>query len=320
MMKYRSVRSIIGCVCVALLAFSFVMASETAKSAESIKIPLHNWTSQLVGAEIVGRILQEGGSEVEYVPADSGAVYEAMCEGDVDLVHEVWQGAFGVAFEKQVAKGCVIDAATHDAKTREEWWYPSYVEEVCPGLPDWEALNDCAELFATSETAPKGRYLGGPAEWLKGDDERVLGLGMNFHVINAGSADAIWAELAIAFEKKQPIVHFNWTPNFIEALYDGKFIEFPEYWDGCKDDPSGGLNAELTHDCGNPKGGYLKIGVWKGFPERDPGAYAVIQKMNFSNLDVAVMSKLVDVDKMEVQDAATKWMDDNDAKWRAWLN
>ena len=103
MMKYRSVRSIIGCVCVALLAFSFVMASETAKSAESIKIPLHNWTSQLVGAEIVGRILQEGGSEVEYVPADSGAVYEAMCEGDVDLVHEVWQGAFGVAFEKQVA-------------------------------------------------------------------------------------------------------------------------------------------------------------------------------------------------------------------------
>jgi ABC-type proline/glycine betaine transport system substrate-binding protein len=32
------------------------------------------------------------------------------------------------------------------------------------------------------------------------------------------------------------------------------------------------------------------------------------------------MSKLVDVDKMEVQDAATKWMDDNDAKWRAWLN
>ena len=55
-------------------------------------------------------------------------------------------------------------------------------------------------------------------------------------------------------------------------------------------------------------------------PARDPGAYAVIQKINFSNLDVAVMSKLVDVDKMEVQDAATKWMDDNDAKWRAWLN
>lgn len=302
----------------ALVGFGMVAAG-TASAADPIRIPLHNWSSQLVGAEIVGRILQEGGHEVEYLPADSGAVYEAMCEGDVDLVHEVWQGAFGVAFEKQVAEGCVIDAATHDAKTREEWWYPAYVEEACPGLPDWEALNACAELFATAETGSKGRYLGGPAEWLKGDDERVKGLGMNFEVINAGSADALWAELAIASEKKQPIVLFNWTPNFVEAMYEGKFVEFPAYDDRCKTDASWGPNPETTHDCGNPTGGYLKIGVWSEFPDNNPEAYAIVQNINFSNLDVAVMSKLVDVDKMEVEDAAAKWMEDNDAKWRAWL-
>ena len=313
----QKIFSLIGA---AALGLTLSYGIGTASAADSIKIPLHNWTSQLVGAEIVGRIIQESGSEVEYVPADSGAVYEAMCEGDIDLVHEVWQGAFGVAFEKQVNAGCVIDAATHDAKTREEWWYPSYVEEVCPGLPDWKALNNCAEKFATAETKPKGRFLGGPAEWLKGDDERVHGLGMDFEVINAGSADAIWAELTIASEKKIPIVLFNWTPNFIEALYDGKFVEFPEYFDGCREDPAGGINPETTHDCGNPKDGYLKIGVWEGLPEKNPGAYAVIQRINFTNLDIAVMSKLVDVDKMEVQDAATKWMADNDAKWRAWLN
>jgi glycine betaine/proline transport system substrate-binding protein len=297
-----------------------MLTAATANAGEAIRIPLHNWTSQLVGAEIVGRILQHGGAEVEYVPADSGAVYEAMCEGDIDVVHEVWQGAFGVAFEKQVAKGCVIDAATHDAKTREEWWYPAYVENVCPGLPDWKALDACAELFSTSETAPKGRFLGGPAEWLKGDDERVAGLGMDFVVINAGSADALWAELAIAKEKNKPIVLFNWTPNFIEALYDGKFVEFPEYFEGCREDATLGVNPETTHDCGNPKGGYLKIGVWEGLPEKNPRVYAILQKINFSNLDVAVMSKLVDVDKMEVEDAATKWMADNDAKWKSWVH
>ena len=307
--------------CAGFLVSLAMSSMDTANAADPIRIPLHNWTSQLVGAEIVGRILQAGGSEVEYVPADSGAVYEAMCEGDVDLVHEVWEGAFGVAFEKQVDKGCVIDAATHDAKTREEWWYPAYVEEVCPGLPDWSALNDCAELFATAETQPKGRFLGGPAEWLKGDDERVEGLAMDFMVINAGSADALWAELAIAKEKNVPIVLFNWTPNFIEAMYDGKFVEFPPIDDEglCRTDPSWGINPNLTHDCGNPVGGYLKIGVWEGFPAKNPGAYAITQKINFSNLDVAVMSKLVDVDKMEVEDAATKWMSDNEAKWKAWV-
>ena len=303
----------------ALAAVLGLIASGAASAADPVRIPLHNWSSQLVGAEIVGRILEADGHEVEYIPADSGAVYEAMCEGDVDLVHEVWQGAFGVAFEKQVGMGCVIDAATHDAKTREEWWYPAYVEKQCPGLPDWEALNACAGLFATAETGGKGRYLGGPAEWLKGDDDRVRGLAMNFQVINAGSADAIWAELAIAHEKKLPIVHFNWTPNFIEAMYEGKFIEFPEYDDRCKTDASWGPNPETTHDCGNPKDGYLKIGVWEGFPQANPQAYEVVRKINFTNLDIAVMAKLVDVDKMEVADAASRWMEDND-KWRAWLN
>jgi glycine betaine/proline transport system substrate-binding protein len=277
----------------------FAWTPAQADSGDPIKIPIHNWSSQIVGANIVGKILTEAGYEAEYIPADSQVVYTSMCEGDIDLVHEVWQGAFGVAFEKVVDEGCVIDAATHDAKTREEWWYPSYVEEACPGLPDWKALNDCAEKFTTPETSPKGRFLAGPVDWLKHDHERVEGLEMNFEVVNAGSAAALWAELDSASKRKQPIVLFNWTPNFIEAIYDGKFIEFPAY-DAAKD-------------------GYLKTGVWKGVPEKWPGAYKILQQVNFSNLDIAVMAKLADVDGMEPEEAADKWLADNEAKWRGWL-
>ncbi len=112
---------------------------------------------------------------------------------------------------------------------------------------------------------------------------------------------------------------FNWTPNFIEAIYDGKFIEFPPFEEACRTDPSWGINKELTHDCGNPSGGYLKIGVWKGFPDKWPGAYEVLQKINFTNLDVAVQAKLVDVDKMEEEDAAKKWLADNEDRWKTWI-
>ena len=90
-----------------------------------VKIPIHNWSSQIVGAHIVGKILNQAGFKTEFISSDSQVVYTSMCEGDIHLVHEVWQGAFGVAFEKVVKEGCVIDAATHDAKTREEWWYPN---------------------------------------------------------------------------------------------------------------------------------------------------------------------------------------------------
>ena len=138
-------------------------------SSDPIKLPIHNWSSQIAGVYAVGAMFESMGNSVEYISADSTLVYTSMCEGDMDLVHEVWQGAFGPAFEPRVEEGCVIDAATHDAKTREEWWYPSYVEDVCPGLPDWEALNDCAELFTTPDSGGKGRFLGGPVDWLKGD-------------------------------------------------------------------------------------------------------------------------------------------------------
>ena len=42
--------------------------------------------------------------------------------------------------------------------------------------------------------------------------------------------------------------------------------------------------------------------------------------MSFSNLDIAVMAKLVDVDKMEAEAAAAKWMKDNEKKWKPWVN
>jgi len=287
-------------------------------STDPIKLPIHNWSSQIAGVYAVGAILESTGNTVEYISADSSAVYTAMCEGDMDLVHEVWQGAFGTAFEPRVEEGCVIDAATHDAKTREEWWYPSYVEDVCPGLPDWEALNDCAELFATPDSGDKGRFLGGPVDWLKGDQERVDGLGMDFIVENAGTAGALWAALEAASANNDPIVLFNWTPNFIEAMYDGAFIEFPEFADECRTDASWGLNPETTHDCGNPKDGYLKLGVNVEFPDKWPNAYAAVQQMNLTNLDVAQLAMYVDIDGMEPEDAAAKWLADNCARWTGW--
>ena len=105
----------------------------SAHAADPVKIPIHNWSSQIVGAQIVGKILNEAGFETEFISSDSQVVYTSMCEGDIHLVHEVWQGAFGVAFEKVVNEGCVIDAATHDAKTREEWWVSEVRRGAVPG-------------------------------------------------------------------------------------------------------------------------------------------------------------------------------------------
>ncbi|MEC8920177.1 MAG: glycine betaine ABC transporter substrate-binding protein, partial [Actinomycetota bacterium] len=64
-----------------------------ADSSDPIKLPIHNWSSQIAGVYAVGAILESTGNSVEYISADSTLVYTSMCEGDMDLVHEVWEGA-----------------------------------------------------------------------------------------------------------------------------------------------------------------------------------------------------------------------------------
>lgn len=288
-------------------------------SSDPIVIPTHNWSSQIVMSHALGQIYEEMGLNVEYVSTDSQAVYEAIRLGDAALEVEVWEGAFGVAFNEALAKGGIEDVGDHPAVTREDWWYPIWTKEACPGLPNWEALNECAAVFATPETGDKGRFLGGPVDWLKHDAERVEGLGMDFAVVNAGSAAALWAEVAAAEKTNKPIVLFNWTPNFVEAAWPGEFVEFPEYFEGCKDDPSLGPNPDATYDCGNPADGYLKKAAWDGMQEKWPSAYAVLQKMEFTNPQIAEMARLVDVDEMEPEDAATAWLEANEEVWKPWL-
>lgn len=296
------------------------LAVFAADSSDPIVIPLHNWSSQIVMSHITGNIFEEMGYNVEYVSTDSQAVYEAIRLGDVTLEMEVWEGAFGPAFEAAMEKGGIVDAGDHPAITREDWWYPAYVEEICPGLPDWEALNDCAAIFATPETGDKGRFLGGPVDWLKHDQERVDALGLDFVVVNAGSAAALWAEIGAAEEDRTPIVVFNWTPNFAEAVWEGEFVEFPEHVEGCATDPAVGPNPDALYDCGNPADGYMKKAAWDGMEEKWPTAYNILTNISFNNAQIAEMAKLVDIDGYEPEDAAALWLEENPDVWTPWLD
>lgn len=308
--------------CASVLAVLAVSGSAAfaADSSDPIIIPIHNWSSQIVMSHVVGRMFEDIGDHVEYVTTDSQAVYESIRTGDVTLETEVWEGAFGKSFRAAQEKGGIEDVATQAAVTREDWWYPLWTKEACPGLPDWKALNDCAAVFATPETGTQGRFLAGPADWLKHDQERVDALGLNFKVINAGSAAALWAEIAAAEKDKKPIILFNWTPNFAEAVWPGEFVNFPEWVDGCDVDPAVGPNPDAAFDCGNPANGYMKIAAWDGMKDKWPAAYGLLKQVSFTNAQIAEMAKLVDVDEMEPEEAATAWMESNESVWKPWVD
>jgi glycine betaine/proline transport system substrate-binding protein len=267
----------------------------------------------VVMAYVIGGIFESMGNNVEYVPADSNGVYESIRLGDVTISHEVWESAFGESFYTAMEKGGLIDAGTHEAITLEEMGVPTWVidQNLCPGLPNWEALKNCKEVFTDFDSDGKGRWLEGAQSWhgnLMPERIAALGLGDDYMVKFAGGADALWADLAAAKKEGRGTIIFNWTPNFTDA--EGfTFIEFPEYYDGCRV-VDGGDGA-----CGSPKGWLKKAANYK-FPKTHPAAYTAFSKISFSSKDIGQMAALVDVDGMNHQDAASVWLNDNEDVWK----
>jgi len=310
------IKTIKGLVVAAIIsAFSF--ATYAADSKKPTRIPVHNWSSQIVMAYVIGGIIEDMGGNVEYVPADSQKVYESIRIGDIDISQEVWQSAFGKSFDAARDKGGLLDWGDHVARSLEDMGYPNWVVDkgLCPGLPDWEALKAeaCWKNFVTPDSGGKGRWLEGPQTWhqdLMPQRMTALGLDANWVVKFAGSADALWAELAAAEKEGRGTIIFNWTPNFTDGA-GFTFIDFPPYTDGCR--PVDGGDGK----CGSPDG-YLKKAVNENFPKTHPQAAAIFKKMSFTTGHIGAMADLVDTDKMAHADAAKKWLADNKNVWEPW--
>ena len=294
-----------------MLAFSAGTIS-AADSSSPIVIPTHNWSSQVVMAYVIGGIFKSMGNNVEYVSADTQAVYESIRQGDVTISHEVWQSTFGKSFYAAMAKGGIIDAGNHDTVSLEEVGVPQWVidKDLCPGLPNWEALKNCKDVFATADSGGKGRILDGPQSWhgVEYTDRVEALLGDDWVVKFAGSADALWAELAAAKKEGRGTIVFNWTPNFTDAK-GYAFIEWPEYYLGCRKQDGG------DSKCGSPVGWLKKAANWK-FPKTHPAAYTAFSRMSFTAGHIGGMAALVDIDKMTHADAAEAWLAANEAVWK----
>ena len=308
---YTIKRTIGAIVAGIILAFSAGSIS-AADSSSPIVIPTHNWSSQVVMAYVIGGIFESMGNNVEYVSADTQKVYEAIRQGDVTISHEVWQSTFGKSFYAAMGKGGIIDAGNHDTISLEEVGVPQWVidKNLCPGLPNWEALKNCKDVFATADSGGKGRILDGPQSWHGAEyTDRVEALlGDDYVVKFAGSADALWAEIAAAKKEGRGTIVFNWTPNFTDA--EGyAFIKWPDYYLGCRKQDGG------DSKCGSPVGWLKKAANYK-FPKTHPAAYTAFSRISFTAGQIGAMAALVDIKKMTHADAAKAWLAANENIWK----
>ena len=309
--------SLSGFVLAALLAAA---PAHAADSTDPLKLTLHDWTGQLITTQIMGEVLKKAGVNVEYVQADYLAQFAGLQSGDLHVAMEMWETTGREAMDAATATGKVEVLGPTGMKAREEWWFPAYMKEACPGLPDWQALKSeaCAKAFATAETDPRGRYLGGPVTWGGFDEERIEALGLPFELIHAGTDAALFAELESAYQRKAPIMLWIYAPHWAPAKFAGEWVEFPAYTSECYSDPAWGVNPQKTHDCGKPFGEIWKVG-WSGVKDKWPTAYKAVKAFTLDNDEMGRMITEVDLNGRKVEEVVAAWMAANEPRWSGWI-
>lgn len=202
-------------------------AAELGDVDDPIKLAVNEWTGQHITTRIAGKILEAAGYEVEYVTAGYMNMYGAMADGDIHAAVEIWESNVPDQYGQLLGEGALEELSDLGLEAREGIAYPAHVAELCPGLPDWQALKDCAMQFATADTVPQGRLVDYPADWGTPGADRFNALGLPFKAVPAGSEGALVTEIRAATEKQSPLLITFWQPHFAMSAFDLNWVALP---------------------------------------------------------------------------------------------
>ncbi len=315
----KSLTALRICASATVLSLAAFGAANAADTTKPISIATIDSSDADFIAYVYGGILEKFGYNVEYLRIDYTAMISAVETSDLDVTTSIWDTTTWPAVVSAVNDGTAVNYGSTGVAVQEGWWYPLYMEEICPGLPDYKALNSeaCVAALATAETSPKGRYIDAPADWESDAGTRLEALGLNYEAINSGSIVAMVATVRAAVERKEPVISWGYRPHWFFDDTPGAFVEMPASSDACFDDPSVGPNPDATYDCGYSVGFVWKVAS-TGFSAKSPEAARILHLFQLTTAEVAAATGKIENDGVDIAVVAGEWIDTNEATWRSW--
>ena len=291
--------------------------AEVPESDEPIKVVVNDWTGQHLSAAILTRVLTEMGYNIENVQAGTIPQLAAMAQGELHVQPEFWTNNISDAYTKGLETGDIITVGQLGLMPQEGWIYPPYMEEMCPGLPSYQALYDCAQAFGTADTFPKGRLVTYPADWGTRSRDVVELIGLPFATVPGGSEGAMVAEMKAALAAKQPMLMMFWQPHWMFAVYDLNWVTWNPSEGNCAD--SAQETSQMKENaCGFEQASVDKI-ISGTTATTWPAAVKLIDAFTLTNAEHNYMINEVDENKRSLDEVVQEWMDKNKEKWEGWI-
>lgn len=257
---------------VALIGAS-VAFGRVSDNKGTVNLAYVEWDTEVASTHVVAEVLKEMGYEVKTTPLDNAIMWESVAKGEVDGMVAAWL------------------PSTHQAQYEQ---YKDQVENLGPNLegaklgiavPSYMAVDSIADL---SDEA--GKTITGiePGAGVVAAAENTVATYDNLSDWNVAtsSSGAMTVALGQAIKNKEDIVITGWSPHWMFAKYDLKYL----------DDPEGTMGEAES----------INTMVRQGLADDLPEVYEVLDKFNWTQEDMEEVMLAIN-DGTSAEDAAKDW-------------
>ena len=289
-MKTRTLNHRIRLASLALVAGTGLAAGSLAHAQDqgTVNLAYVEWSSEVASTNVVAAVLEQAGFEVELTSLSAAAMFQALSTGDADAIVAAWLPTTHADYMERVGD-TTEDLGVNLDCTKLGLVVPAYTD--VDSIAD---LNDNADSF-------NGEIIGiDPGAGLMSLTEEVVDtydLGLN---LRSGSGATMTAALASAIQNEEDIVVTSWTPHWMFARFDVKYLEDPENVYG---------GAEQIHTV-----------VRSGLKEEMPEAYAILDAFEWTPDQMGEVMLMNQEDGSDPYENAKKWVEENQDVVEQWLN
>lgn len=266
-----------------LVAVAIYLGARGGGEAGQLTIGLTPWSSTTPSAYVAKLVLEERGYQVRFLEADPGVVFAGLARGDVDLFTDAWLPVLhGNYMDRYGERVELVGTVYSEADLG--WVVPAYVP-----------IDSVAELAGRESEFDidgdgRGEIVGiDPGAGMMEVSPRILeAYGLDGYDLVEGSEFAMVTELGRAIASERWICVLGWSPHWIFAEYDLKYLEEPRgFWQ--KDD--------------------VRIVTRQALAEDAPDAVAVLRDLKISIADMNEMIRAIEMEDQDPERVAREWIE-----------
>lgn len=254
---------------------------------KTVNIGYVNWAEAVAVSNLWKVILEDQGYEVGMKSLDVAPLFVGLAEGDLDIFMDSW---LPITHQSYWAK-------YQDKLDDYGVWYTADAK-IGLVVPQYVEIDSIEELNANKDKF-KGKITGidPGAGIMKATESTIDSYGLNLDLVQSSEA-AMLASLEKAYKNQEWIAVTGWSPHWKFAKYDLKYLEDPKGTYG---------EAEKLHTLAN-----------KNFAQSNPEVAEMLKKFKMDDSQIGTLEGYIN-DGMKPEDAAKKWISENQALVDSWI-